>query len=490
MRYLLITSAVAVFFSQVWAQGARQIRTFQRRPEIESHLKNARMIPLIEERTAQSVPQQRTTLLPPLSWLRPSQDADTVPTASTTLPDFDGDTLLANNAGADLDPNTSTDCHYSFFDSLFANGAWLIYSSTTGAPFFSNHLIPPSNTTPDTLFHIGGGIAERYDIDPCALAGSGNSIYIKGVAAQILNNYNTTPRDCDGSTTTAPTNDDGDGAYTIYYQLLDTVEIIYPIDVGDNRPGTYPYDTLRQVSKLISSIRIGWNSNNAQCVAQVINRLERLDHGYFSTPFEVTKPHSYYVALRYELYTPGLDNIQDTLFALIGPAYSAGELCLTGDTNYVGRNLMLTPAYRQSDASWIGPDEWYPQYFLFADRGYDLNHLLFPIVYEAPGTSGGVQTTDCQAQGQVIRHGQQGFGLPYPNPATDCIHLTLNTPAAAQASFTLYTAEGRMIQRWTRQVSAGSSTVAFDLGAIPAGAYLLQAQTPYGIATFWVNVVK
>jgi hypothetical protein len=47
-----------------------------------------------------------------------------------------------------------------------------------------------------------------------------------------------------------------------------------------------------------------------------------------------------------------------------------------------------------------------------------------------------------------------------------------------------------MIQRWTRQVSAGSSTVAFDLGAIPAGAYLLQAQTPYGIATFWVNVVK
>jgi hypothetical protein len=45
-----------------------------------------------------------------------------------------------------------------------------------------------------------------------------------------------------------------------------------------------------------------------------------------------------------------LDNINDTLFGLIGPAYDPNDNdpCLTADTSYPGRNMVLTPVFRQS----------------------------------------------------------------------------------------------------------------------------------------------
>lgn len=487
MRYLHLTLGAAVLLGTAWAQITRQTRIVKRRPEVEAHFKNARWqwIPL-EEAQRPSASQLRTAVLPPLTWLKPSQDADTVPDAVTTQPDFAHDTLLANNAGQDIDANVSSDCHNSFFDSLYVRGAWLIYSpQNNGATFNGNFLFPPSNMTPDTLFYVGGGIAERYDINPCALNGSGNSIYIKGIATQILNNYNVTPRVC-ATTTSAPSVDNGDGVYTVFYQLRDTVMLNVVVDptTNDIRPMSYPADTIAQVTKPISAVRIGWNSASGQCVTQVINRLERLDHAYFSTPVEITQPRSIYAVIKYELYTPGVDNIADTLFGLIGPAYSDGSLCLNPDTNILGRNHVLTPAYRQSTGNWIGPDEWYPQFLVL---GYQLDYLLFPIIYEAPGTMGGVS---CQTTGQVIRHGNQGFGLPYPNPAVDCIHLNLNTPATGKALFGLYTTNGQLIRQWERQVPAGEATVAFDIQDVAAGSYLLSAKTPYGFATFWVNVVK
>ncbi|MCX7607079.1 MAG: T9SS type A sorting domain-containing protein [Bacteroidia bacterium] len=490
MRYLHITLAAATLLGAAWAQAARQSRVFQRKSEIEAAFKSAKWTRFEEGINPRMSSYHRTTVLPPLTWLKPSQDADTVPNTPPTQPSFGGDTLLANNAGQDIDPLISSDCHHSFFDSLYATGAWLIYSSqNAGATFFGNFLFPPSNTTPDTVFYIGGGVAERYDIDPCALNGTGSSIYVKGIAAHVLNNFNISSNAaavCNPNTI-APSNDDGDGAYTIYYQLLDTIQIPYAIDVNDTRVGSYPFDTIASASKPLSAVRIGYNTTNGQCVGQVINRLERLDYAYFSTPVEVTRPRSFYAALRFELYTPGLDGINDTLFTLIGPAYPDGAVCLTADTNFVGRNMVLTPAFRQSTASWVGPDEWYPQYFLFAGRGYDLNFLVFPIIYQAPGTSGGV---NCQSTGTVIRSGLQGFGLPYPNPAVECIHLSLNTPEVTRATFSLHTSDGRLLQRWDRTVSAGQSEVSLDLQDIPAGAYILHAQTPYGVATFWVNVVK
>ncbi|MCX8112754.1 MAG: T9SS type A sorting domain-containing protein [Bacteroidia bacterium] len=487
MRYLKVIPWIAGLYSLLWAQERRVLK---RRPEIDALFQNARWERISDAPIPRTTPSQlRTSVLPPLPWLKPSQDADTVPNTPSTQPNFAGDTLLANNAGEDIDPNTSSDCHHSFFDSLYSVGAWLIRSVQTGnPPFFSNYLFPPTNTAPDTLFYIGGGIAERYDIDPCALAGSGNSLYIKGAAAHILNKPGTTPRDCDASQLVAPTGDNGDGVYTVWYELRDTVAFDLEVGPGDVRPWIYPGDTIAQVSKPASQIRIGWPTSSGQCVSQQINRLERLDHVYFSSPVEVDRPRSFYVALKYELYHPTLDGIADTLCGLIGPAYQEDALCLTGDTNLVGRNYLLTPGFRQSTDQWVLKDEWYPQYFIFSGGGYQLNFLLFPIVYQAPGSNGGVSQANCQTS--VIKSGRQGFGIPYPNPAVDCINIFLSTPVATVARFQLISTDGAVLHSWERPVPAGEATVSLDLGNVAAGMYILSAQTPYGRTGFMINVVR
>jgi hypothetical protein len=89
----------------------------------------------------------------------------------------------------------------------------------------------------------------------------------------------------------------------------------------------------------------------------------------------------------------------------------------------------------------------------------------------------------------IVRNGSMAFSAPYPNPAVDCLHLNVESPAATTLRLTLYTSEGRLVRSWNRTLQSGTNTVAVDL-EVPAGAYLLQAQSPYGAATFWVNVVK
>jgi hypothetical protein len=492
MRYLVVTALALLSWS--WAQqyvNPRQTRVFKRNPQIEAITRNAQWvrINLDEGLSPGTQPQRRITDFGAnLGWLLPSQDADAVPTTPNTLPDFAGDTLLANNAGDDIDPNISSDCNHSFFDSVYVRGSWLYYNpEENGALLFGNYLHGPFDLDPqnpgDTVFYVGGGIAERYDITPP----TGSSVYIKGIATQILNNFNirsNTSAVCNPSTGEVSGGPwASDNVYTIGYQLLDTIEVTYNVSEDPNtqdlRVGSYPNQVVAEVTKPLSQVRIGYNVNVGQCVAQSVNRLERLDYAYFTAPVEVASAQSYYAAVRYDLYVPGADAINDTLFGLIGPAYSEGHPCLTADTNYPGRNMVLTPGFRQSSSEFIYPDEWYPQYFLFAGRGYDLNFLIFPIIY-APSLSTSTPT---------VRNGSMAFSAPYPNPAVDCLHLNVESPAATTLHLTLYTSEGRLVRSWNRTLQSGTNTVAVDL-EVPAGAYLLQAQSPYGAATFWVNVVK
>lgn len=494
MRYLVVTALALLSWS--WAQqyvSPRQTRVFKRNPQIEAITRNAQWvrIDLDEGLSPGSQPQRRITDFgQTLGWLLPSQDADTVPTTPNTLQDFAGDTLLANNAGDDIDPNISSDCNYSFFDSLYAKGAYLLRSGAF-IPYFGNYLHGPfaldpvNNPNGDTVFYVGGGIAERYDITPP----SGSSVYIKGIATQILNNFNLSgAARCSTSTgeTNVPVWDDG--AYTIGYQLLDTIEINYP-GIG---VGPYPNQVVAEVTKPLDQVRIGYNGNVGQCVQQVTSgprgRLERLDYAYFTTPVEITNnpncKKSFYAAVRYDLYMPvgGVDQINDTLFGLFGPAYEDDDPCLNPDVMSPGRNMVLTPLFRLSNSTFIAPDEWwYPQYALFE---YELNFLLFPIIY-VDQTAGNCLI----ASTPVVRNGSIAFSAPYPNPAVDCLHLNVESPAATTLRLTLYTSEGRLVRSWNRTLQSGTSTVAVDL-EVPAGAYLLQAQSPYGAATFWVNVVK
>jgi hypothetical protein len=156
-----------------------------------------------------------------------------------------------------------------------------------------------------------------------------------------------------------------DNVYTIGYQLLDTIQVNYNVSEDPNTPdirvGSYPDTTavVAEVTKALGNVRIGYNGNAGQCVAQSVNRLERLDHAYFTTPVEITNDpackKSFYAAVRYDLYVPGVDALNDTLFGLIGPAYSAGGACLTADTVNPGRNMVLTPVFRQSTSEFISP---------------------------------------------------------------------------------------------------------------------------------------
>ncbi len=480
MRYLVVTALALLSWS--WAQqyvSPRQTRVFKRNPQIEAITRNAQWVrtDLDEGLPPGSQPQRRITDFgESLGWLSHSQDADTVPITPNTLPEFAGDTLLANNAGDDINEDISPDCKHSFFDSLYVKLAWVVRSRDY-IPFFGNYL--HGNPLRDTVFYVGGGIAERYDITPPSDA----SVYIKGIATQILNNFGLRTTDLPCTPTTSEVSGGpwaSDGVYTIGYQLLDTIEVFYP-DIGFT--GSYPNQVIAEVTKPLSEVRIGYNRSAGQCVLEFApggrGRLERLDYAYFPTPVEIASGQSYYVAVRYDLYVPGTDAINDTLFGLIGPAYGDGHPCLTADTNYPGRNMLLTPVFRQSTSEFIYPDEWYPQYFLFAGRGYQLNFLLFPIIYVASPTT----------STPVVRNGSMAFSAPYPNPAVDCLHLNVESPAATTLRLTLYTSEGRLVRSWNRTLQSGTNTVAVDL-EVPAGAYLLQVQSSYGAATFWVNVVK
>lgn len=505
MRYLVVTALALLSWS--WAQqyvSPRQTRVFKRNPQIEAITRDAQWvrINLDEGLSPGSQPQRRIADFGAgLGWLAPSQDADTVPTNSNTVDPnitdpfriYAGDTVLANNAGQDIDPTISSDCHHSLFDSLYAVGA-LAVTGSGGIPHLGNYL--HGNPQRDTVFYIGGGIAERYDITPPA----GSSVYIKGIAAIILNNRqiplanrcNTSTGEVSGGPWPS------DNVYTIGYQLLDTIEIIYDVRRDPNEPpdlrvGSYPNMVVAEKTKALGDVRIGYNASVGQCVAQAVNRLERFDHAYFATPIEISNDsackNSFYAALRFDLYLPDINDISDTLFGVFAPYYpNDDDPCLTADTTYLGRNMMLTPVFRQSTSEFIYPDDWYPQYYLFniagTGRGAQLNFAVCPIIYVGQ-PAGNCLTTSTP----VVRNGSMAFSAPYPNPAVDCLHLNVESPAATTLRLTLYTSDGRLVHSWNRTLQSGTSTVAVDL-EVPAGAYLLQAQSPYGAATFWVNVVK
>jgi hypothetical protein len=101
-----VVTALALL-SWSWAQqdvSPRQRRVFKRNPEIEAITRNVQWVrtDLYEGLPSGTRPQRRITNTDfgaSLGWLKPSQDADTVPTTASTVPDFAGDTLIANNAG-------------------------------------------------------------------------------------------------------------------------------------------------------------------------------------------------------------------------------------------------------------------------------------------------------------------------------------------------------------------------------------------------------
>jgi len=226
-----------------------------------------------------------------------------------------------------------------------------------------------------------------------------------------------------------------------------------------------------------------------QCVASLGDWKTRWTYAYFDSPVEVDSPYSFFLTLRFELYNVAAGGPTDSLFVPLG-AYESQESspCYFDDT-LPGRAMDLYQVWDPVNEQWLD-HYWLP---LYHDAGTYYHYLIFPIVYEAPGSNGGVgASAGCGGTtgGQVIRSGNQGFGLPYPNPVVSDLNLKLTSPAATTVRLLLTTTDGRQVGAWERPVPAGEGQVSVDVGDIPAGAYILQARTPYGAATFWVTVVK
>lgn len=66
-----------------------------------------------------------------------------------------------------------------------------------------------------------------------------------------------------------------------------------------------------------------------------------------------------------------------------------------------------------------------------------------------------------------------------PNPTTGVVTLTLPEAARQGCRAEVYGTDGR--QLLARQLPTASSTATLDLGALPAGLYLLRLVTPEGI---------
>ncbi|MCS7188565.1 MAG: T9SS type A sorting domain-containing protein [Bacteroidia bacterium] len=425
-----------------------------------------------------------------LGWLLPNQDFVIVPDP-TNDPDYAGDTLISNGTGPNTRTNPPTVCVGTFFDSLDMVGAYILLGNERFKLF-------TVSTNPLGLCaFLDGAYAERYDISP-DLGGTDRTVSIKGVAAWIVNISGGNP--C-APTIGAPTPDNGDGEYTITYELYPARNYTWGSPFyTPSRQGTILGTTVvRSVSKPMSQVRIGngaFGGSGPSCPGFAGNPphiAEVFDFAYFPQPLYITDSASYYVVLRTERYNLNTFNFIDTLYVTYGPGNSgfnpANHPCYNADTVRIGRSLISWAVYDTvsgefyDDPSGLQPTlpDWLPLHLLLnppLDKG--LNYVIFPIVYSQDLGTG------------VWIHGdRQSFMTPYPNPTTDCFHVKFRSASSSQVELHLYTTDGRWVKSWPAySVPAGESQVVVDVTDVPGGTYVLRVRSELGQAAFQVNILR
>ncbi|MDW8057846.1 MAG: T9SS type A sorting domain-containing protein [Bacteroidia bacterium] len=428
-----------------------------------------------------------------LPWLLPNQDYIIVPTSPATQPDYAGDTLISNGVGPNTRQNPPAACVGTFFDSLDVALAFLAENNER---FVIAGISSPLAVVTD------GTIAERYDFSP-DLGGTNRTVSIKGIAVMLVNIHSSNSNACDPALP-APARDSlNDGGYTFFYQL-------YPVRTytwgqpfySQPRPGTIlGAAPVRSASKTADQIRLAnglYGQNGSQCppVSPTTNVVEVFDFVYFSNPLDITDTASYYVVVGTERYNLKSYNLTDTIYFLLGPAFSnfwtTGNLdahpCFTGDTVLIGRSLFSIAIYDTASGNFFGrlsslnptlPD-WVPTHAINSPIKNGLNWVAFPIVYAQNDLTTG-----------IWMHGDaQSIMTPYPNPTTDCFHLHFESQQPTTVRLYLYTTDGRLVKTWEPQpISAGKARVVVDVNDVPAGTYLLRVQSELGRAAFHVTVL-
>ncbi|MEN2993256.1 MAG: hypothetical protein ABDH91_06855 [Bacteroidia bacterium] len=445
-----------------------------------------------------------------------------------------GDTVLAVVHSSQTDTTIPPDVKYKpYFDSLNIRGS---YGFGFNLLEKGEEYDLDGDGQNDLADYNGNAWANRFDIPDSALP-----FYVVGLGFHLYNNFGLVEGgvlDCDLSTTPegSPGYSNNNRLYEIFAQLrtarLDTAprpDTLVRLIGGRQettlvpRIYTYPDSILYQIGWPARQLRVGWRgSTRDQCWGSDMGTIDwrkNMAVAYFDLPYRINPGDTFYAVVASELYNPDLDIVRDTLYLRLGPIYPWNSPNIPKWARFwrrgVKRDTLRALAPKPEGVSmwnylwrlieggqekeFVGEGWVSVSWTIFSQtndtlvilRSYHIG--IYPVIAFSPSYQPPYQPDytppAAGGTGIAIRWGDQGFGLPYPNPATDCVHLLLDTPTPTTASFVLMKPTGEIVYEWERSVGAGQQQVTLDVGHIAAGPYLLHASTPYGTTAFQLYIL-
>lgn len=532
MRYTQTKLFLAALVGLLWAQQHRYgpLVTGKPDPEFTRRIaerlegSNADRRGLVLVREDWGIPQGGLNLrtrgnVLGLTWLLPHQDADTVRKTRHTLPfsvgsggqtlNVGGDTIIASGTGSDIPSSNIADpaaCNHNFFDSLVAAGGYLGGLFTQGphlgrvfyligSPLYEYYV------QGDTHYYDGGGGAQRYIFNFAGML----DFHVKGIATLLLKNRFGTPTQRCQTLTTSYDTWDGDDVPEAVFFVANADTVTWP-GLG---MGTYVNQIIARETIRVQNIRYGLFRNEGQCIlpespnSDPIGQLtERLHYVYFQNPVRLGpnnvsnpsyKDSVFYFGFIFDRKAnpvPTTPQVLDSIYGVVAPSargFTPQTLPCRHDLEYymnVGRVMTMDNAYSAS-RGWVYASFVPEPYAWGANQtGYLLDFCIFPIVQVTLDPNAHVGKP-------IVSNDVSSFSAPYPNPATDCVHLGVELATEGRVTMTFYDAKGQVIKEVERSLPAGLTQVAVDVGDLPAGAYILMARSSIGGgASFWINIVK
>lgn len=543
-----LTGLIAGLLAMGWAQAPRlrPISPASIPPHVikklrEENAKRVALLPLSEispskirrsESARTSIACDSSVFMP---WLPSYLDADTIrparglvkqgledvqagDTLMIRVPSRVLDTLIREVVEVDQNGNRIVrgPCFKPYFDSLNSQGA--------GGVVFNR--IRSFTSDADYEYYTGNAVATRYEVPENA-----QPFKIVGIAFHLYNNLFTGQnpnRDCDLSSTPegSPDFSNGNGLYEIFAQIrraryaaYSTPDTVIYDQNGDSQldtlsipivftyPGSEEGDILAEVGWPVKQLRVSWLfAEGGQCVGDFDSPdpdwRTNMNVAYFppEQQYAPAPGDTLYMVISSELYDPEVDGILDTLWSRVGPAYDDTTInfplwalhdSLRGLAPKPEGVAVLNYLVREIGGPFVA-EGWDPLSVFPSESRWirNLYFNIYPVISQLPEYEPPRLPDYSDTVSSSLRWGRQGFTLPYPNPAIDCISVGLESPGAGMAIISLHTMAGRVIRRWERRFSSGYQKITVDLGDTPPGSYLLSVRTPFGHASFTILILR
>lgn len=118
------------------------------------------------------------------------------------------------------------------------------------------------------------------------------------------------------------------------------------------------------------------------------------------------------------------------------------------------------------------------------------NNLLYFSGYEPGATTSVYRFDDSKLTNAVSRISFTADVQLYPNPATDAIHISVNTPETANMQIVLTDAAGRQVAHRAASTQPGTNTFNISTAQLPAGVYYMGLYDAGGILQHSSRVTK